>query len=212
MNEWYRKQKWTKDDEVDFFLHYEKTKTEFNKAQYLKIQAFTLYGAHNKKFFDAILSLLDKYFNDFPNEQFFRASCLHLYGRVFYDRKIYDKALYYYQKAACQELKYPNVISGAWLDYAQIIVQLKCKDMYDKAEEIIQTQYDSLVFPIDIYRSNAVLAVIHNFRGDKENAYRYKCIAHDAALINQPILSNLGNIGLVHNKNNFLEKAMKNIK
>ncbi|MDE7454669.1 MAG: tetratricopeptide repeat protein [Clostridia bacterium] len=212
MSDWFRKETWTKDDEEDFFLHLARSKTDFHKAQYLKIQAFTFYDTHNKKNFNVILTLLDKYFNDFPDEEFFRATSLHLYGRVFYDRKKYDKAFEYYQKAAYQEVKYPNVISGAWLDYAKIIIRLKYKNMYDEAEEFIQRHYASLIFPIAIYESNAVLAVIYNARGDKEKACHYKRIANEATLINEPILSNLGSIGLVLNKISFLEKAMKKIK
>lgn len=211
VSQWYRKQVWTQEAEKDFFLHWARSKTEYHKAQYLKIQAFTLYDTHNKKYFDAILSLLHKYFNDFPNEQFFRGACLHLYGRVFYDRKMYDAAFDYYQKAAYQEINYPNVISGAWLDYAQIVVRLKRAGHYEEAEKIIQAHYGSLIFPIEIYRASAVLAMIYHERGDHENACRYKRSANEAALMEKSALRYHSDIGLVFKKDRFLEKAMKKI-
>lgn len=212
MGDWYRKETWTKEDEKDFFLHLAKSRGEYNKAQYLKIQAFTLYETHKKKYFDAILTLLDKYFNDFPNENNFKCECLHLYGRVFYDMKTYDKAFDYFQKAAYLEAEFPDVISGAWLDYAQIIIRLKRVEQYDEAERFIQMQDKSLLFPIQIYRANAVLAIIHNFRGEQKEACRHKSIANQAALVKEPVFRKLGKIGLVSKKDPFLEKAMRKIK
>ena len=137
---------------------------------------------------------------------------MHLYGRVFYDRKLYDKAFEYYQKAAYQELKPIGsafVVSGAWLDYAQIIIQLERVDYYEEAEKVIQNYYNSLIFPIEIYRANAVLAVIYNCYGDKKKAGQYKRLAHEAALLAQNPLRHNSDIGLVDKKNSFLEKAMK---
>lgn len=212
MDAWYRKQTWTKKNEQDFFRHWVKCRTAFNKAQYLKLQAYELYDAHNKKNFNGILSLLDKYFNDFPDDRFFRGACLHLYGRVYYDKKNYDKALFYYRKAAYQESEYAQVISGAWIDYARIILLRNSTDLYDEAEKFVLSQYNSLLFPIEIYKANAILAIVRYSRGDYENAGKYKSLACEAVLAKEPILKNLGKIGLVTQKDKFLERAMRKIR
>ena len=68
MNEWYRKQTWTKEDEEDFFQHLKRARGEFHKAQYLKIQAVTLYETRYEPYYDVSLALLDQYFHDFPDE------------------------------------------------------------------------------------------------------------------------------------------------
>ena len=211
MSDWFRKQTWTEQDENDFYAHLARSRSEYHKSQYLRIQAITFYELHDEKYYDVILSLLDKYFNDFPNEQFFRCECLHLYGRVFYDREQLDKAFEYYQKAAYQELKHTGVISGAWLDYAQIIIQLEREDYYDEAIKIIQSYYDSRIFPIEIYRSNAILAVIYNYFGDKEKACDYRKLAREAASMKKNALRHNSDIGLVEKRDTFLEKAMDNI-
>lgn len=212
MNDWFRKQTWTEQDEKDFFLHLAKSRTEYHKAQYLHIQAVTFYEMHDEKYFDVILSLLDKYFNDFPNEQFFRGDCLHLCGRIFYDKGLYDQAFKYYQKAAYHELQNTSINSGAWLDYTRIIIQLEDIDYYDEAEKIIQNYYELQIFPIEIYKSNAILAVIYNYFGDKEKACYYKRLAHEATLMEKNSLRHNSDIGLVGQRDAILEKAMEKIK
>lgn len=211
MNEWYRKQTWTNEDEADFYLHLSRSKTEYHQAQYLKIQAFTLYETHKKQYFNAILSLLDQYFVNFSDDRFFRAECLHLYGRIFYDRRLYEKAFVYYQKSARQESEFPSAISGAWLDYAQIIVRLKRTERYEEAEKLLLSRYDSLLFPIELYRTNAVLAIIRSEYGDAEKAAGYKRLAQEAARMKTSALRQNPDAGVVMRKDKFLEKAMKKI-
>ena len=209
MNEWYRKQTGTKEDEEDFFQHLKRARGEFHKAQYLKIQAVTLYETRYEPYYDVSLTLLDQYFHDFPDEQDFRADCLHLYGRILYVRKLYDKAFVCYREAAYQELKVPTLISGAWLDYPKLIVQLKRTDLYDEAERFLKTQH--WILPFHLYTANAVLAVICHERGDIDAARRHKQLSHEAAAMQRSVLRKHPHLGLVEEKDEFLEAAMAEI-
>lgn len=211
MNEWYRKQTWTEEDEKDFFAHLARSRTEWNRAQYLFLQAVTLYDTRNEAFFDVVLSLLDRYFNDFPHEQGLRASCLHLYGRVLYDRREYDAALECYREGAYQERKEGSIVSGAWLDYARLTVQLGRTEQYEEAAGIVLREYASLIFPIQQYRANAVLAIISDYFGDAEQARSYKALAQEAALAEKNALRHNSDIGLVEERDDFLEMGMEKI-
>jgi hypothetical protein len=43
-NDWYRKTTWSEADQADFFARFKRSRTPYNKAQYLRIQANYLEG------------------------------------------------------------------------------------------------------------------------------------------------------------------------
>jgi len=81
-DDWYRKTTWTSDDAADFFAHLARSRTDFHRAQYLKVQALALKDA---KQYHAALELLEMAIEKFPNRETtqvrkLRAECLWALG------------------------------------------------------------------------------------------------------------------------------------
>jgi len=179
VNDWYRKTTWTAADEKDFAKRYESAKS--GKAQYLFVQALSLFEQKNEELNKIALKLLKKYFKDFPNDKNERTGALHLAAQIYEGRKKSKKAFEYYKKAAEHEAEFPKLLIGAWLDYAVFIIKHKKKKLYSEAENYIYNQYDKMVFADHIYKANAVLAAIWKKKRDRKTHRYYKERADSAA-------------------------------
>ena len=165
-NDWFRKTTWTKEDEEDFFAHFGRARN-YNRPQYLRIQTVTLLG---KDRYEAAKKLIDKYFLDYPDDRFERALMYKSLSEVSTGLKDHDKAFEYLKKAAEFELEFPNVTCDARLDYAVLIVKQRKKDLFEEAEKHVDL--GGMIFPYQLYRAYAVLAIISKAKGDLEK-YRY---------------------------------------
>ena len=88
-NEKTQREDWSKEDERYFFERYEST--EKKNPDILVKWAFNLYAARDFSLHDKVLSYLEKYFSDFPDDTEHRAVALYLAARVHHDRGEFDK-------------------------------------------------------------------------------------------------------------------------
>src|SRR4029077_5919035 len=93
-NDWYRRKTCTEADQTAFFTRLERSRTVFNKVQYLRIQAWYLYVVGTPEMIEASHSLVDKLLSEYPDSwqeslaRGLRAQCLRALGR--YDEAIED--------------------------------------------------------------------------------------------------------------------------
>ena len=210
-NEWYRKTAWSAEDERDYFEHYSRARN-YSKPQYLRIQAVTLYEQKNKVLFAPAIALLTKYFEDFPDDRLERTGSFHLLARIYNEQKEFKKAFDYYKKAAEFEVEFPNRISWGGLEYAEFIVKHNNKKLFGEAEKYVNIYCKKLIFPVMIYKANAILAIINKANGNNGKAFYYKTIAQDAALAKESGFRYHKDLGLVVERNEVLEKRMRKIK
>jgi len=159
-----KKEIWSKEDEKYFLERY--LQAENKQPQYLLSKAFALFFCNDPSIHDRIVTLLDKYFADFPCDKEGRASALQLMGKIYYSRKDFDKTFEFYKKAAEFEVEYPEVNCGAWLAYAEHIVRFKKTEFFDEAEKYVSANYDKLDYAEGLYQASAILAVICGGKGD----------------------------------------------
>jgi hypothetical protein len=57
--DWYRRQTWTPQDREDFFARLRRSHGAFHKAQYARMQAYTLLTTRTQDAYRAALELLD---------------------------------------------------------------------------------------------------------------------------------------------------------
>jgi len=225
-NDWFRKKTWDKEDEEDFFTRLKKVKkfkgVDYNRPEYLTIQAFTLFGQNNKKLDKASKALLEKYFTDFPDNKNERTQCLNLMGRLLNREGDVKGALEYYKKAAEYEIEFPYAQCDAYLEYCEFIIKHNFKKLYPDVERLIKLHGEegvllpvqnikttSLTLPIQKYRAYAMLSIIYKAKKDKEEANHYKDLAEEAAGAEKSGFVKHPSVGLVVKRDNVLDKLMK---
>jgi tetratricopeptide (TPR) repeat protein len=211
-NEWYRKNTWTKNDEDEFFSKLKKSRTDFNKAQYLYIQAITLYSTKNIKLLNVSLMLLDKLFTDYPDEIFIKISAFKLLGDIYCKMKKYEIALENYNSAIELEEKDSGLQTQAYIHYSELVICLNKIELFEKAETLLLKKSLEMDFPIHKYKINAILAIINKQKNNLEKAKYYKELAEEAVNSTDSGFRWHKKLGLVIEKSKTLDKLMKEIK
>ena len=200
---------WSQEDEKYFFERYQQA--ENNQPKYLLNKAFSLFLCNDVSVYDKILMLLDKYFNDFPNDKENRTPSLQLAGKIYFAQKNFDKAFDYYKKAAEFEIEYPDIICGAGLLYAESIVKLGKTELFDEAEKYINIHYDKLDYAEGLYIASSILALISQKKGNWEKQRYYKEradeVLKDMTAVNKRI--RYISINKVNDKNNDLATKIR---
>jgi tetratricopeptide (TPR) repeat protein len=146
MTDWYRRKTWNKTDEEEFFAKLGRSRTD-GRAQYLKIQAIELIYTKDKELLKVAETLLNKILTDYPDDNLNRGSVLHALGDIYKERGDYTKAIHYYKQALDFEIIFPNVITQAYLDYAELIVKTQDTSKYSELENILLERQPGLIFP-----------------------------------------------------------------
>src|SRR5262245_57279217 len=64
--DWFRQTTWSREDEQAFFSRLARSRGSLHKAQYLRIQAYSLAETGNEALVSAALSLLNRLLTEFP--------------------------------------------------------------------------------------------------------------------------------------------------
>lgn len=176
MADWYRRKTWTKTDEQEFFFKLAKASKDF-RAQYLKIQAIELLSTEDYNLLNVSEELLQKMLVEYPNDDFQKGPALYALGSIYKSRKNYEVAIDFYKQALDFEKIYPNVVTQAYLDYAELIIMTSKEHLFDEVERILLNRYSGLFFPIEKYKVNSILSTINNNKGREEQAKKYSEIA-----------------------------------
>lgn len=176
--EWYRRQSWTDADQKEFFTQLGRARKD-GRAQYLKLQAYALLDTEDSTLIAAAESLLATILTDYPDDRVEKSSTLKALGDIFDKRGDKQKALDYYKHAIEFEEQFPNVISGAHLDFAKIVVQTGQTDLYDEVEARLLSELTSggVMFPAELYIIGSILSVIFSSKGDPRRAKHYAELA-----------------------------------
>ena len=89
----------------------------------------------------------------------------------------------YFRKSLDFEKGFPNVITTAYLNFSETVVQANKTEFYDEVENILaeKIKKDTLKFPIQNYIMYSVLSVISDFKGDTNKAKYYSDLAEKKA-------------------------------
>ncbi|MDR1604334.1 MAG: hypothetical protein LBS10_06030 [Gracilibacteraceae bacterium] len=207
--DWYRKNTWTKDDEIEFFAKLKRSQ-KHKKPQYLRIQALTLYETGDAQLLDVALNLLQKYFDEYPDDKFERSSAYKILGDIYSKMEKFDISLQNYKSALDYEEIFPQVLSNAYLSYAKLIIQLNKTELFEGVEKLLSDRTIGLDFPKVKYIKNAILSIISKQKNDFEKANYYKNIANEAANAEVSGFRWHKKLGLVHDRDKLLDELMNN--
>ena len=211
MSDWYRRSTWTNEDEAEFFKKLGRAQKS-NRPQYLRIQALHLYQTMNHELLRVAESLAYKMLNEYSDSDFIRlqiASAYELLGKIYEELGEHDKAILHYQKALEQENIYPNCLTDAYLNYAELVIRIQRVEMFSEVEKILLEREQRAVFPIQKYKRYIILAIIDKYRGNDAEAQEYMVLAKQNASADTSGFRYHKTLGLVKETDKWLEKLLK---
>ena len=196
--EWFRRSSWSPKDQAEFQTRLRRSRSAYHKAQYLRIQAVHLAKVGTEALVQAALGLLDQMIGEFPDDSQLalahqqRASCLADLGR-------HAEAFEAYEAALAAERAYPNLRTGAVVDYGELAVALHRTDLYPHIEACLDemTEDSGPDFPVGDYRHAVVRAFFAAERKDWPSVRKHAARALEAASKKESPFRHHRKLGLV---------------
>ena len=210
--EWYRCESWTTAEEQQFFAKLGRARKD-GRAQYLRVQAVHLVESRDLRLLEVAESLLNMILTDYPDNRLEKSPALTMLGGIYRTRGHNERALDYFKQAIHFEKEFPNVICGASLSFAEIVVEESRSELYDEVAEILVAEIEKggFLFPSQRYTSSSVLSVIYASKGDQEKAKFHADIAESNAVATTNTLwnSRKRSLGLVEERKVWLDKKVR---
>lgn len=193
-DDWFRRTTWSAADADAFNARLRRARTTFHKAQYLRIQAYTLGQTRKEPLTRAALDLLQRIFTEFPepselaSAHLRAAQCHEFLGNI-------DQAIVHFRCSMDCQTKYPNRDVGVLLEFPWFVVTHKLSPLYAEALSVLQHAH--LAFPVQSFKAAAARALVACEHGDSETAAKNAQAALDAAKLEQSQFRNHRPLGLV---------------
>lgn len=168
-DDWYRRESWSAEDEEAFRARNRRSRGDDSKAQYLQIQAATLYATQKSDLLEPALRLAEECLREYPNAKMSRARALDLAGCCCQRLRRFEDALSHFRSALNFEREFPGVQSLACFHFARLVVEQRVEEEYDAALDAL-SDFGAPVFPWHAFILNAVTALIAAERGDVEGS------------------------------------------
>lgn len=200
--DWYRNTTWNEEAAERFEA---KLKRARRKAQYLRIQACSLARSEPR----VALQLLERCFelgDDFDHAQAYvdQASAYRTLGQI-------ENAVRSYEQAMRRESEFPRLQTQAYLELPFFIATTPIPERFDQARVLLDQFRGRLMFPIDVFRWNAVYALILAARSQESEASAYAQAALDAAARETSGFRYHQNLGLVGDRYSDLVQELRDI-
>jgi len=190
--DWFRNKTWNDEIEVAFMA---KLKRARRKSQYLRIQASCLSATYP----EVALKLLDLYFAQ--GDVFDHTTAYTQRAKIYISQGKIDKAIEAYLNAVDAEQMRPNVKSGVSVDFPLFVANHRLLRFYEKATELLAgVSRAEMIFPVNVFKANAALAMIEAERGDKDSAKHFATQALVAARMQHSGFRCHPDLGLVSDK------------
>jgi tetratricopeptide (TPR) repeat protein len=157
--EWFRRTTWTAAGREAFFARLARSRTRYHKAQYLRVQAYTLMQAGLK---DVALQLLDLLVSEYPEESQLALAHEHR-GTILGARGDVSAAIEAFAAGNEAERKYPNIHTRCSLMLALLVVEEGIVERYGDAAAAVDSYVSNnpdFLLPVDAYHVNVVHAAL----------------------------------------------------
>jgi len=209
--DWFRKTTWSSEDKDDFFIRLNRAR-EYNRAQYLRVQAHHLEETGTKVAIDGALELLEIVIAKYPakielaNAYYQRATCLEKLDR-------HEEALIAYRESFTAIREQPNVRPNSPLRFGVFAVKYDWSDLYKEVLEVFEEFIDvgNLRFPKTEYYYFAVMAIISDYFGRKVEANEYAVAALAASRKKHSGFAYHPDVGLVETPDEDIDKKLRRI-
>lgn len=176
---WYRSVDWSDEIRAEFFGRLKRARN-WNKGQYLRIQAVNLLAKHP----DVSLELLEEYFS--LGEQADDSQAYLDQAEAFLALDRVKDAMKSYERALLVERERRVVGTQAYLDLPLLIAVTASAARYDDALALLNSQRDRPVLVPEVFKHHAAVALILSALGEseiaRENAERCIAYSQDVAI------------------------------
>jgi len=195
-DDWYRRTTWTPDDQVAFRARNRRSRSADGKAQYIRIQATTLFETERPELTMAALSLVQESLQEYPNAMDL-ALALELAGKCCWRLGRHDAAMEYFHAALRREADFPGIVTNACFHMGKLAVEHRMVHEYDAVLRAMEA-FGAPVFPWHVYIAEGVRAIVASDRGDQDAAQDHAARALRASGVKDSGLGyGRGRIGIV---------------
>lgn len=201
-DDWFRNNRWGAEEQRFFFEKLNRA-SDYNRAQYVRIKALSLFETNKKKFVLASIELLNLMLEKYPDRSELAPCYLHLAeAYAFLGQK--EKAVKFFEKCLDQEKELPSVKTSATLIFPEWIVKNKIQDRFEQALKVLERGFaEGFILPNQFFLYHGLKALIKNDFAEAEIALSFAA-QKESGLIYHEVL------GLVR-KDHWLIKELKKI-
>ena len=195
-DEWYRRKTWTPSDRTDFLARLERSRGDFQKAQYARIQAWHLQEIGTDEATQGAVELLEMILSKWREDAQLamvclqHAQCLLVLGQQ-------DRAINAFREAFRAQRAKPSEHTDAHLDFGWLCISAPLPQLYQEALCLLDEFQGPGVFPINTFREAAIRALIHDARKEHEAAREHAQRALSAATQTHSAFRRHSELGLV---------------
>ncbi|WP_067139607.1 hypothetical protein [Oceanivirga salmonicida] len=206
---WYRNTIWNEEIEKEFENRLKRSRGNYNKSQYLRIQATYLLSSSNEIFEKKGIELMERVIN-FYSDEFDSITAKEQLGDFYFSKKDFVNAEYYFRIVT--EYYYTKTRSGtsglADLKLCELILLTNQKDKFKEAYKMGIEKFDReyLSFDNEKFYYNNLMANLCYAMNRKNEASKFASIALELSKITRPKFSRHKMLGLVNATEEQIEK------
>jgi len=164
--EWFRNDRWDAAAEKSFFGRLRRQRGPLKKAQIARVKATLLEGTGEPRKVRAAVALLSRILRLWPLESDI-SLCRWQLARCFLILENLPAALDQFQLALGREKEVPRYLTGAWSDFAQLVVTRKLREHYGDVRKLLAEREKYFIYPADRFVAHACRALIARENGSK---------------------------------------------
>lgn len=213
--DWYRNIEWNDQIESEFESRLNRSRGNYHKAQYLRIQASHLLDSKKSKLQEKGVELMERVISEYPEEKFSAIHGIEQLGNFYLKNESFDKAEEYFRQVI--DYYYAETRSGtsgmADLKLCETILKSEQVEKFEEAYEMATVTFKAtggnLFFNSDKYYYAHLLANLCYKMQRKDEAIVFAKTAMELSKITQPQFSRHKKIGIIKIVKEKLEKLKK---
>lgn len=202
-DDWYRRTTWTEQDQQEFFEKLKRSRTSYNKAQYLRIQAYYLQDINTQ----AALDLLDNMITNWPEQSALPQAYLQK-AQCLIKLKDNNGAIEAFRNSFKSEKS--KVSTQAYLKFSLFVIKNNLTSLFEESLAMLELGESITIFPKDIYEYYGIKAIIFEHDNKHEEAREFALKAIEASQKTESGFKYHKDIGLVRDFSSvFHEKVAR---
>ncbi|MCH8053018.1 MAG: hypothetical protein IH895_03075, partial [Planctomycetes bacterium] len=146
-NDWYRQKRWGEGQRNSFFERLGRSRTDFNKAQYCRIQALHLQETGKTDALRGAVELLNRILEQYPDEctqlasvYLQKAQCCEDVGRA-------EEAIENFRYCIDYQRQFPHCITNAALEFGVFVLRHEFSDLHEEVLSVLDEFPCDSAFP-----------------------------------------------------------------
>ncbi|WP_411767150.1 hypothetical protein [Winogradskyella sp. A3E31] len=213
--DWYRNIEWNDQIESEFESRLKRSRGNYHKAQYLRIQASYLLDSKKSKLQEKGVEYMERLIKDYPEEKFSTIHGIEQLGDFYLKNKSFDKAEKHFRKVT--EYYYAETRSGtsglADLKLCETILKSEQTEKFEEAYEMATEKFDatdgSLMMNSDKYYYADLMANLCYKMNRKNEATEFAQSAMELSKITEPQFNRHKTVGIVKVVKEKIERLKK---